>query len=83
MSDGSVIAGDCKQKSISYYLEEACLILYMWKLYQKALDILLNRIDMRNDDSINGFKAATTLPQSLSSNLDRYLLYSTFLHAQK
>lgn len=82
-TDGTIITGDCKQKSISYYLEEACRILYTWKLYQKSLDISLNRIDMRNSESIIQFKSVTMMPQNLSSNLDRYLLYSIFLYSQK
>lgn len=79
----SIIKGNFKQKPIAYYLEGACRILYTWKLYQKSLDNTLNRIDIRNEDSIQQFKNVVILPHELASYLDQYLLYSTFLFAQK
>ncbi|XP_031625466.1 uncharacterized protein LOC116342106 [Contarinia nasturtii] len=82
-TEGSIIAGDHKQKPISYYLEEACQILYTWKLYQQSLNLSLSQIEVRNDESIRQFETVTQLNASLSMNLDRYLLFSTFLLAQK
>ncbi|XP_055303323.1 uncharacterized protein LOC129568992 [Sitodiplosis mosellana] len=82
-AESFLLVGDCRQKPITYYLENACQVLHIWMLYQRSLHILLNRIDMRNDDSIRQFETMTPIPQHLSANLDRYLLFSTFLLAQK
>lgn len=82
-TDTSVIVGNCKQKPITYYLDEACRILYAWKIYQMSLAMALQQIDMRKGDSMQQFKNVTITPQELSSSLDEYLLYSTFLFSPK
>lgn len=82
-NEGPLIIGDCRQKPISYYLEIACQVLHTSMLYQQSLRIILNRIDVRNDDLIKQFETMTPLPMDLSANLDRYLLFSTFLLTQK
>lgn len=79
----SVITGNCKQKPITYYLDEACRILYAWKVYQMSLAIALQRIDIRKGDSLQQFKNLTIVPEELSSSLDQFLLYSTFLFSPK
>lgn len=78
-----VLNGDSKQKPIAYYIEEACEILHIWKLYQKSLDLSLRRMDPRNDDSIKKFESLTKLPHELSVRLDQYLVFSTFLLSHK
>lgn len=82
-NEGPLIIGDCRQKPISYYLEIACQVLHTSMLYQQSLRIILNQIDVRNDDLIKQFETMTPLPMDLSANLDRYLLFSTFLLTQK
>lgn len=82
-SESPLIIGDCRQKPISFYLEKACQVLHTSTLYQKSLRITLNQIDVRNDDSLKKFDTMTTMPLDLSANLDRYLLFSTFLLTHK
>lgn len=82
-TESSIIVGGCKQKPIIFYLEEACKMLHTWMLYQQSLNQSLGQIDLRNNDSIQQFDDATTMPVDLSTNLERYLLFSTFLLIQK
>lgn len=81
--ESSVISGDCKQRPISFYLDDACQILHTWKLYQHALNSSLSLIKIKDSDSIRQFQSTINLPQELSSCIDRYLLFSTFLIANK
>lgn len=82
-AENFLIKGDCKQRPLSFYLEDACQILHIWKRYQIVLDVSLSQINIRNSDSVTQFERVTTLPQDLSAYLDRYLMYSAFLLAQK
>lgn len=78
-----MIFGDSKHKPISFYVEDACRILHTWQIYQNALNISLNQINIRDANTLKQFEKVTTFPIDLSSNLDRYLMFSTFLLAIK
>lgn len=75
----STISGDCKQKPLSYYMDNACAILHSWCTYHKLLDISISRIDIRNEESLAQFQQLATLPTNLASLLDEYLIYCYFL----
>lgn len=78
-----MIFGDCKHTPISFYIEDACRILHTWQQYQNALNISLNQMNIRDANTLEHYEKITTLPTDLSSRLDRYLLFSTFLLANK
>lgn len=77
--ESSTIFGDYKHKPISYYVEDACRILHTWQQYQNALNISLNQINIRDVNTLKQFERRTTFPTDFASNLDRYLMFSTFL----
>lgn len=78
-----MVFGDCKHKPISFYVEDACRILHTWQQYQHALNASLNQINMRDVNTLKQFENSTAFPKDLSSNLDRYLMFSAFLLASK
>lgn len=81
-TENSLITGDCKQRPISYYLENACQILHKWKVYQNSIDVSFNGIDMRNDESIKQFENQISF-KNLLDFLDQFLIFSTFLLIQR
>lgn len=83
MAESSMISGDSKHRPISFYTDEACRILYAWKQYQSALNISLQQINIRDVGTLEQFEKNTALPTGLSSKLDRYLVFSTFLLVNK
>lgn len=78
-----VIAGDSKQRPISYYIDEGCRILYIWNIYQKSSEKLLANIDIRNNESVKEFSKFIESPTDLTHKLEDYLLYCTFILAAK
>lgn len=79
-----MIFGDCKHKPISFYVENACRILHTCQQYQNALINSLKQISIRDANTLKQFEKITDLPTDhLLSDLERYLMFSTFLLVNK
>lgn len=83
LENSLLVRGNCKQKPLEYYTENACNILFYMKVFQLNVKMIASNIDLRSTESIELFLKSLSFSEDFQDTFEQFMLFSSFLQNSK